>query len=159
MVSAFAAPATGAWASQGVGEVQRNRRDPGAAWDVGDRRRYRDYRRYGLPARDRCENLGQEGRLLLAVKGNQGTLREDVELFATEQKASGFTDTKVSRHETVDGDHRRIETRMYTAFHDVAWLQERHDWPDYKVLSWLRARARSAIRLSARHVSTSRQRG
>jgi hypothetical protein len=38
-------------------------------------------------------------------------------------------DTKVSRHETVDGDHGRIETRTYTAFHDVAWLKERHDWP------------------------------
>ena len=66
---------------------------------------------------------------VLALKGNQGTLREDVELFATEQKASGFKDTKVSRHQTVDGDHGRIETRTYTAIHDVAWLQERHDWP------------------------------
>lgn len=66
---------------------------------------------------------------ILALKGNQGTLREDVEVFAAEQKANDFKDTKVTRHETVDGDHGRIETRTYTAFHDVAWLQERHDWP------------------------------
>ena len=66
---------------------------------------------------------------VLALKGNQGTLRDDVEVFAAEQKANGFKDTKVSRHQTVDGDHARIETRIYTAFHDVAWLQERHDWP------------------------------
>jgi predicted transposase YbfD/YdcC len=66
---------------------------------------------------------------VLALKGNQGTLREDVELFAAEQKAKGFADTKVSRHQTVDGDHGRIETRTYTAFHHIAWLQERHDWP------------------------------
>ncbi len=66
---------------------------------------------------------------VLALKGNQGTLREDVELFATEQKASGFKDTTVSRHETVDGDHGRIETRSYTVMHDIAWLRERHDWP------------------------------
>jgi predicted transposase YbfD/YdcC len=66
---------------------------------------------------------------VLALKGNQGTLREDVELFATEQRGNGFKDTKVSRHETIDGDHGRIETRTYTAFHDVAWLQKRHDWP------------------------------
>jgi predicted transposase YbfD/YdcC len=69
---------------------------------------------------------------VIAIDGKtsrRGTLREDVELFATEQKANGFKDTKVSRHETVDGDHGRIETRTYTAFHDVAWLQERHDWP------------------------------
>jgi predicted transposase YbfD/YdcC len=66
---------------------------------------------------------------VLALKGNQGTLREDVELFAAEQKANGFKDTKISRHETVDGDHGRIETRTYTMIHDVAWLKERHNWP------------------------------
>src|SRR6266545_1251824 len=66
---------------------------------------------------------------VLALKGNQGTLCEDVEVFAAEQKANGFKDTKVSRHETVDGDHGRIETRTYIAIHDVDWLQERHDWP------------------------------
>jgi predicted transposase YbfD/YdcC len=65
---------------------------------------------------------------VLALKGNQGALREDVELFAAEQKANGFKDTAVSQHETVDGDHGRIETRNYTALHDISWLQERHDW-------------------------------
>jgi predicted transposase YbfD/YdcC len=73
--------------------------------------------------------LDQKADYVLALKGNQGTLREDVEVFAAEQKANGFKDTKVSRHETIDGDHGRIETRTYTAIHDVAWLQERHDWP------------------------------
>jgi len=38
----------------------------------------------------------------------------------------------VSRNQTVDGDHGRIETGAYTAFHDVAWLQERHGWPGLK---------------------------
>jgi predicted transposase YbfD/YdcC len=66
---------------------------------------------------------------VLALKGNQGSLREDVEVFAAEQKANGFKDTKVSRDQTVDGDHGRIETRTCTVFHDVAWLKERHDWP------------------------------
>ncbi len=69
---------------------------------------------------------------VLALKGNQTSLREDVELFAAEQKANGFKDTTVSRHETLDGDHGRIETRTYTAIHDVAWLQERHNWPGLK---------------------------
>jgi predicted transposase YbfD/YdcC len=71
---------------------------------------------------------------VLALKGNQGSLREDVELFATEQKANGFKDTTVSRDETVDGDHGRIETRAPTVIHDVAWLQERHDWPGLKAV-------------------------
>lgn len=66
---------------------------------------------------------------VLALKGNQGSLREDVEVFAAEQKANDFKDTQVSRHETVDGDHGRIETRTTTVIHDVAWLRERHNWP------------------------------
>ena len=66
---------------------------------------------------------------ILALKGNQGTLLEDVELFANEQKANEFKNAKVSRHKTVDADHGRIETRTYTVIHDVEWLQERHNWP------------------------------
>ena len=52
-----------------------------------------------------------------------------MELFAAEQKANDFKDCNVSHHETVDGEHGRIETRKYTVIHDVAWLQERHNWP------------------------------
>ena len=76
--------------------------------------------------------IARKADYILALKGNQGTLHEDVELFANEQKANGFKDTTISRHETIDGDHGRIETRTYTAIHDVGWLQERHDWPALK---------------------------
>lgn len=46
-----------------------------------------------------------------------------------EQKAAGFKDTRISREQTVDGDHGRIETRTTTVIHDVGWLQKRHNWP------------------------------
>ena len=69
---------------------------------------------------------------ILALKGNQGTLREDVELFANEQKVKNFSATIVSRHRTVDADHGRIETRDITVIHDIDWLQERHQWPSLK---------------------------
>src|SRR5260370_13819393 len=73
--------------------------------------------------------LDKKADYILALKGNQGSLREDVELFAAEQKTNGFRDTKITQHQTVDGDHGRIETRTYTAINDVAWLQERHPMP------------------------------
>jgi predicted transposase YbfD/YdcC len=80
--------------------------------------------------RDIAEKIiAKKADYVLALKGNQGTLREDVELFAAEQKANGFKHTHVSRHQTVDGDHGRIETRTYTALHDIAWLKQRHAWP------------------------------
>ena len=66
---------------------------------------------------------------IIALKGNQGTLLEDVEILVDEQKANGFKDTSISQHKTVDADHGRVETRNTTMIHDVAWLRERHDWP------------------------------
>ena len=73
--------------------------------------------------------IDKKADYVLALKGNQGSLREDVELFAAEQKAKGFADTKITQDTTVDGDHGRIETRTTTVIQDVEWLQERHDWP------------------------------
>ncbi|MCP4381569.1 MAG: ISAs1 family transposase [Hyphomicrobiales bacterium] len=85
--------------------------------------------------RDIAEKILQKkADYVFALKGNQGTLREDVELFAAEQKANGFKNTHVSQHETIDGDHGRIETRTYTVINDVAWLQERHEWPGLRGL-------------------------
>ena len=53
--------------------------------------------------------LDRRADYVLALKGNQGTLLDDVEIFVAEQKANGFRDTTVSRSTTVDGDHGRIE--------------------------------------------------
>jgi predicted transposase YbfD/YdcC len=78
--------------------------------------------------------IDKKADYVLALKGNQSSLREDVELFATEQKAKGFTDTTISQDTTIDGDHGRIETRTTTVIHDVTWLQERHAWPGLKAV-------------------------
>jgi predicted transposase YbfD/YdcC len=69
---------------------------------------------------------------VLALKGNQSSLREDVEVLVAEQQANGFADITISRDTTVDGDHGRIETRTTTVIHDVEWLQKRHNWPGLK---------------------------
>ena len=91
---------------------------------------------------------------VLALKGNQSSLREDVEVFVAEQKANGFKDTNISRHETVDGDHGRIEMRAYTAIHDVGWLRSAMIGPDCKVFSWSRAGVKSMEKSSKRPAST-----
>jgi predicted transposase YbfD/YdcC len=85
--------------------------------------------------RDIAEKIiAKKADYILALKGNQGTLRADAELFANEQKSRGFAEAVVSTHETVDADHGRIETRNYTVIHDVGWLRARHDWPGLKGL-------------------------
>ena len=76
--------------------------------------------------------IDKKADYVLALKGNQGALHEDVEVFVAEQQAKGFKDTEISRDTTIDGDHGRIETRTTTVVHDVTWLQERHQWPGLK---------------------------
>ena len=76
--------------------------------------------------------IDKKADTILALKGNQGTLRDDVEMFAREQKAVAFANTSVSRDTTVDGDHGRIETRTVTVLHDIGWLQDNHQWPGLK---------------------------
>jgi predicted transposase YbfD/YdcC len=68
--------------------------------------------------------LDQGGNYVLALKGNQGTLHDDVSRFLDDPACKAtVTD------QTVDADHGRIETRTATAATDIAWLQEDHRWP------------------------------
>ena len=87
--------------------------------------------------------IAKKADYIIALKGNQGTLHDDVKVFVAEQKANDFKDTVISQHETVDADHGRIETRTYTAMHDVEWLQERHDWPGLKGVIMVKSRRES----------------
>ena len=66
----------------------------------------------------------QGGDYALALKGNQGTMHDDVTLFLNDPaREAGET------HTTVDADHGRIETRVAEVSTDIAWLQESHQWP------------------------------
>jgi predicted transposase YbfD/YdcC len=78
--------------------------------------------------------LDKKADYILALKGNQGSLREDVEVFVAEQEALGFKDCEISQDRAIDGDHDRIETRITTVIHDVEWLQDRHEWPGLKAV-------------------------
>jgi predicted transposase YbfD/YdcC len=73
--------------------------------------------------------LEKKADYVFGLKGNQGSLREDVDLFIAEQRAKNFADTTISRAETIDADNGRIETRTTTVIHDVDWLRKRHGWP------------------------------
>jgi len=64
---------------------------------------------------------------VLGLKGNQSALHEEVEFFFQDCLRSNFKDVVHDYHETIDGDHGRIETRRYwTACAD--WLAEREEW-------------------------------
>jgi predicted transposase YbfD/YdcC len=68
--------------------------------------------------------VDQGGDYVLALKGNQGTLHDDVRTYL-DDPAGTVTATKP----TVDADHARIETRTAMVSTDIAWLQADHHWP------------------------------
>jgi predicted transposase YbfD/YdcC len=70
-----------------------------------------------------AQAVGQGGDYVLALKGNQGTLFDDVRLFLEDAAVP------LETAETTDGDHGRIEVRRAALTTDIAWLQEQHDWP------------------------------
>ena len=73
--------------------------------------------------------IDEKADYIFSLKGNQGTLRDDVELFFKEQMKVDFADMPATCHETVEKSHGRIEVRKVTVCADVGWLQQRHDWP------------------------------
>jgi len=68
--------------------------------------------------------VDQGGNYALALKGNQGTLHDDVVRFLDDPATQAAT-----AKPAVDAGHGRIETRTATVSTDIGWLQERHAWP------------------------------
>jgi predicted transposase YbfD/YdcC len=73
--------------------------------------------------------VDQKGDYALALKGNQGTLHDDVVRFLSDP-ASKVSTAKPD----VDAGHGRIETRTATVSTDIDWLQEAHGWPGLKAI-------------------------
>lgn len=65
---------------------------------------------------------------VLALKDNHPTLCENVTLFFEDAKATEFAEIDHECHETVDGDHGRIETRRYWITSDIEWLGAKASW-------------------------------
>jgi predicted transposase YbfD/YdcC len=66
------------------------------------------------------------GEYLLALKGNQGTLHEDVKLFLDDALSRDFQGLKHDTWEQSEKGHGRLETRRVWCMEEVAWLTRRH---------------------------------
>jgi predicted transposase YbfD/YdcC len=62
---------------------------------------------------------------VLALKGNQPQLCEDVSLWLDTEAEKG----RLIVDETVEKDHGRIEIRRYTLSSTIDWLLQKPDWP------------------------------
>jgi predicted transposase YbfD/YdcC len=70
--------------------------------------------------------IEQGGDFVLSLKGNQGELHDDIRVFLDALIEAPSTLTPYDKHETVDGDHGRIETRTIWLTSEIDWLIERH---------------------------------
>jgi predicted transposase YbfD/YdcC len=80
------------------------------------------------------EIVRQGADYVLCLKGNQGTMRTEVEeLFSSmplEEIAAGrpIPDVPCDFHQTVDGGHGRVETRRCWCTSEVGWFEDRDRW-------------------------------
>ena len=77
---------------------------------------------------------------VLALKKNHSTLYEDVTLFLDDARATDFAEVDVDYHETVDGDHGRIETRRYWITADIDWLGAKASWANLQSVGLVESR-------------------
>jgi len=76
--------------------------------------------------------IDQGADYVLALKGNQGTLHQDVAATFTEARAAAFGELPHGYVRTVDGSHGRIEVRQYWTIADaelLAYLNTQERWP------------------------------
>ena len=75
--------------------------------------------------------LDRGGDYLLAVKDNQETLANALREFFADGEGAGFGFLPVSRYQTIEKDHGRIETRQAMWVTDLSWLDKklRGHWP------------------------------
>ena len=69
-----------------------------------------------------------EADYVLALKGNQGLLHEDVANYFSWAERTGFQEIADTFAETLEKDHGRIEHRRCWATGDVAWLEQQAQW-------------------------------
>jgi predicted transposase YbfD/YdcC len=94
---------------------------------------------------------------VLALKDNHPTLSEAVTLFLNDARDTGLADIAHAYHETVDGDHGRIETRRYWITSEIEWLGAKDSWANLHSVGMVEARREvgDTVQVETRYFLTS----
>jgi len=65
---------------------------------------------------------------VISLKGNQGTLHQEVKAYFDWAERIGFKDIRVACNETVDGEHGRIEIRSVYCTNEIEWYEDKEKW-------------------------------
>lgn len=74
----------------------------------------------------------KEADYVLGLKGNQGTMHDDVKMQFEGAAEAMLTQKTADYFEDVSGDHGRIETRKYWITSDIDWLSNKDAWQGLK---------------------------
>jgi predicted transposase YbfD/YdcC len=78
--------------------------------------------------------VAQEGSYVLALKGNQPNINDEVQLLTGGATTEALTAKASSNFETLDGDHGRIETRKHWVINDLSSFPLLMTWPNIQAL-------------------------
>ena len=108
--------------------------------------------------KDMAKTMTEQGADdVLALKDNHPTLAEAVTVFLNDARATGFADIAHAYHETVDGDHGRIETRRYWITSEIEWLGAKASWSNLHSVGMVEARREvgNTVQVETRYFLTS----
>ena len=74
----------------------------------------------------------KHGDYVLALKGNQKTLHEDVSLFLGDDQEKEKLREKGNYKKTVEKAHGQIEIREYYQTEEIGWLSQKKEWKGLK---------------------------
>jgi len=72
--------------------------------------------------------IDKKADYVLAVKGNQPSLHQDIKLFFDDAQKSGFENISYEMHKTSEKGHGRIDINQYFLVNDVGWLENIEKW-------------------------------
>lgn len=78
------------------------------------------------------------GDYVLAVKGNQGTLEEDIRLYFEDREVQRELEKGGNYKKTKEKAHGQIEIREYYQTEKIRWLSQKKEWKGIKSIGMKR---------------------
>lgn len=74
----------------------------------------------------------KEADYVISLKGNQGTLHQEVKQYLDWAEHHDFKDIAYETCRTLEKDHGRIEERRCWVTEDIEWLEQKEEWKNLK---------------------------
>jgi predicted transposase YbfD/YdcC len=76
--------------------------------------------------------IKQGGDYVFNLKGNQGNLHKDVQLYIESAISGDFKGAQLKEDKSIDAGHGRIESRHYWVTQNTDWLEQHSEWAGLK---------------------------